>query len=1478
MYLAFISYHNVEPDRHWADWLQKSIERYPIPTHRGPGPATADSPRRVFRDRTDLRASSDLEASLRQALHDADNLVVVCSPRCRESSEWVNEEIRYFRSIGRGDRIFALLVEGTPESAFPSAFGEPGPEGRSVEPVAADVRPDAGASKSSRLRLARAMLMAGLLHCDLDELLERERRWRQRWRRIWVAAAAVLVAIIGGITWTALDQKSRADRNAEDSKARRIALNVDRAEAAIHAGGADMALAYALEAHELGDRSPRLLHLLWQARHQFDPLIAQLPLPGVVPISLVATPTGACVSSWLDGKIIHWSPLTDPSAPLVFTEGSGRGEAFGPLAVSPSGDRYLVATLGARVRGTADAKVLAVMEGMPNGLQAASFSPDGRFVAGSDLFAGKIEIRASDSGELVDAEPMPQSCVIMLRYSPDGRLLLSMGWDQRVGQRRGLVKVWDAQRRHALHVVIAQEDLQWAGWSPDSRWIITCSADGSAKVWGIDGQHVATFDGHAGKLQQAEFLGDSGDVVSCDDRGKLLLWDAATGVLKHEFDGHDSGIISLDITADGRTILTGGLDGTARIWSRESRGSLVELRGHDGAVYAARFMMGGSRVVTAAPDGLRLWDATLRSTTRLLAGPSAHRVLSQRDRGWLTFEPDAARLASAAGIAQLPADLSPDSEPYVVDGFGYSVVSDGFDLAVFDDRDGRRVDSLQHDLASVARFMFTAPAFPPAGEVFAVGSSDGTVSVWSRSTRSVLRRLRRHLGAVTAVQFWDDGRRLTTADRRGAIHTWSSSDWQLLSSVDVGHPVAGLAIVPASSLAVITGGEGRSTIVDLHGKQTPRVVTGFEGTTAAVRLVADGRWAIVLDGSSAPKLLDLDGVAVTPLKGHDDRVVEIDVSTDGARFVTRSEAGVALVWRAADQQTLGRLYPDRVAQVAFWGAGREPVVRTVDNRVVRVSVETEEPTPEQLASLAAKVRYRIDEAGDALLQPFVIAGASPVATAEQRPYRARAIELLDVGRRAIMAGDDAQARSLFRDAADAAALEVQEHPADVVMRSMQAHALSFLGICEEQVAADGVAERTREQALRLFLAIAAETEGDQRADAYANAATVARALGRIDEAAAHESRAGALARPRHDGSALTADLFFVHQSTWLSRIDAAGSTGEADAARAEALVAAAEERVEVVRQSLGEGSARIYSAMLGVSAAKLIGRIAGSAARAEAFRRRAIADLRAVDFRDVGSRAVRGRAFQAASELETPSAADRDRILLPEVQEITALIVEIGEAILADHPEDGMIHAGLVGAMGRRASFLRHTGRMQDAGRLLERALGHARVARERFGDRKLDLVHEALARQERALWAMRSELRDVATAEWLESERIYVRLLDGFGTDREWVTGRLRAVLSLATLSFGTRVEEARQRSEETLAIGRVLERDYGLVYEEIGMMVVATYILLQDPDGRMGADVRRQLGREGLRQLDAAQAIAPNDPRLANPAFRIAFVNAAR
>ena len=220
-YKAFISYRHVERDRGWASWLVEKLETYRTPRAL----VSSGTPARIgkiFRDDDEVPASTDLTRQIEDALR-ASQFLIVVSSRDTPQSMWVRQEIDFFRAIGGGDRILALLVDGEPSEAFPANLmrlrddGGPSPDAKSierliVEPIAADVRQRSGENMRLTRRRAFLRLAAGLLGVTFDDLARRDDHRRLQRRMTWfVVAAILLVGAAGAYLTTMFAQNERME-------------------------------------------------------------------------------------------------------------------------------------------------------------------------------------------------------------------------------------------------------------------------------------------------------------------------------------------------------------------------------------------------------------------------------------------------------------------------------------------------------------------------------------------------------------------------------------------------------------------------------------------------------------------------------------------------------------------------------------------------------------------------------------------------------------------------------------------------------------------------------------------------------------------------------------------------------------------------------------------------------------------------------------------------------------------------------------------------------------------------------------------------------------------------------------------------------------------------------------------------------------------------------------------------------------------
>lgn len=291
---CFISYRhadNKEQGRQWATWLHHSIETYEVPRdligkQNERGDVIPERIYPVFRDEVELPADARLSKPIQGALERSRFLLVLSSPRARES-RFVNEEIVFFQQhkAENRDRVLAAILAGDP-GALDEDLGEQGslPDSRrqcfpdplrfemgregertgiASEPVAADFRLDDGkegytnstalrdalvesgldrstiaarvAAYEKRQELMLLKIIAGILGVQLGELARRDKAHQlQKIRarnRILTAAAVVfagLAALAGWLGFVATQRGEEAKREtarAEDRERAAIRQN-----------------------------------------------------------------------------------------------------------------------------------------------------------------------------------------------------------------------------------------------------------------------------------------------------------------------------------------------------------------------------------------------------------------------------------------------------------------------------------------------------------------------------------------------------------------------------------------------------------------------------------------------------------------------------------------------------------------------------------------------------------------------------------------------------------------------------------------------------------------------------------------------------------------------------------------------------------------------------------------------------------------------------------------------------------------------------------------------------------------------------------------------------------------------------------------------------------------------------------------------------------------------------------------------------
>jgi WD40 repeat protein len=788
-YAAFISYSHA--DEKLAAWLHRRLESYSIPSALvgQPGPTGPIKRRlgRMFRDRLEFGASPNLAADIRAALDASDALIVLCSPKAAQSA-YVNEEIRYFKSLGGGGRIMAAILSGEPNAAgktiggaalsdaeecFPRALtsqldangaigGLPEPD----EPIAADFREGKDEREAASLKL-----IAGLLDVGLDDLIRRERVAERR-RRMFAIGLAGVFAVLAAVAVVQSVVATTRERQANAAELRtRNSLGVAlllQAESYYQTNQATRPLRYALLAAQAtpantGEAERVLARILFEINES-------TPLHGGSPMRALAySPDGRTLAT---GDAAGVVALLDVATLQRRGHWRGHGGAVTDLVFSRVGER-LVTVGGDSVRVWRVDDAAPLYHHHAPRTERASFDSTATRVVFTWDNCGAVSIWDLTSSATLPLQ-VRRDCTREVAFldgdrrvrtgSADGRdlwdaatgrhvgtepavtiVLDSLRFDRPIsadGSHRVLVSAYDHVNRVWPGAVVLDGEaivarllghdgaITAVAFSPIGTQIATASDDGSVRLWrGPSGRTRALW-----QTPDADRVGDvamiAGAIVTAHNSGAVRIW-RMDEPNPRTFQACDSGAQMLAPHPRGRALLIACDSGDAILFDIESGRELRRVD-HGAIVRQVALNNDGALALSASDDGVvKVWEVNTGAEIATWTMPEA----SIRMRG-AVFSPDGARVLAATSEAAWFWDLSTltRSAPFVVpDGVGV------WDVAI-----------------------------TPDGERVALGGNRGLVYFFNAETRARTHATSEGTGQlVRRVRFSNDGRRLFAAAMGG---------------------------------------------------------------------------------------------------------------------------------------------------------------------------------------------------------------------------------------------------------------------------------------------------------------------------------------------------------------------------------------------------------------------------------------------------------------------------------------------------------------------------------------------------------------------------------------------------------------------------------------------------------------------------------------------------------------------------------------
>ena len=202
-----------------------------------------------------------------------------------------------------------------------------------------------------------------------------------------------------------------------------------------------------------------------------------------------------------------------------------------------------------------------------------------------------------------------------LAFSPRTNVLAA-------GTGAGKLVIFGPDGRAGTLVDAHNGDISSLAFSPDGRTLLSAGWDGRVKFWAVTGKRVRATAGEQSTERVMTLFSPNGRQLAMGrDDGLARLLDSTSGIKLAVLRGHDGEIRAMDFSPDGTHLATAGWDRLVRIWSTASGQNTAVLRGHTDVVCAAAYSPDSRILATASWDGtVRLWDPEGKSRTLIMNG------------------------------------------------------------------------------------------------------------------------------------------------------------------------------------------------------------------------------------------------------------------------------------------------------------------------------------------------------------------------------------------------------------------------------------------------------------------------------------------------------------------------------------------------------------------------------------------------------------------------------------------------------------------------------------------------------------------------------------------------------------------------------------------------------------------------------------------------------------------------------------------
>ncbi|KAJ8913542.1 hypothetical protein NQ315_017093 [Exocentrus adspersus] len=195
--------------------------------------------------------------------------------------------------------------------------------------------------------------------------------------------------------------------------------------------------------------------------------------------------------------------------------------------------------------------------------------------------------------------------IFCMAWTPEGRRLVT-------GASSGEFTLWNGLTFNFETILQAHDSpVRTMVWSHNDSWMVTGDHAGYVKYWQSNMNNVKMFQAHKEALRGISFSPSDTKFVTCSDDGTLRIWDFFRYQEERILRGHGADVKCVHWHPQKGLIISGSKDNQQpiKLWDPKTGHSLATLHAHKSTVMDLKWNENGNWLITASRDHLlKLFD------------------------------------------------------------------------------------------------------------------------------------------------------------------------------------------------------------------------------------------------------------------------------------------------------------------------------------------------------------------------------------------------------------------------------------------------------------------------------------------------------------------------------------------------------------------------------------------------------------------------------------------------------------------------------------------------------------------------------------------------------------------------------------------------------------------------------------------------------------------------------------------------------